>query len=82
MPGGGKRGPPRRATDAEVRRALIIAAQLVAERGEAFLPIFLRLEAEVAKLEDKASAMARARSAAASRAGEVVNLWPERSARA
>lgn len=76
------RGPPRRATDTEIRRALTIAAQLVAERGEAFLPIFLRLEAEVAKLEDKAGAIARARAAAARPVGEIVNFQAERSARA
>lgn len=82
MPTGSANTPPRQATDAEIRQAFKIAAQLVADRGEAFLPVFLRLEAEVAKLEDKADAMARARATAAQAQGAVVSIWAGRSARA
>lgn len=48
-------------------RALDIAAQIVARDGEAFLPIFLRLEDEAAARSGAGAAMARARAMAARR---------------
>lgn len=46
-------------TDIEV--ALDVAAQIVDRDGEAFLPVFLRLEREVEKLTSQDSALERAR---------------------
>ncbi len=43
-----------------IRRALLIAAQIVARDGEAFLPVFLRLEQEVALQEERNAALKRA----------------------
>lgn len=45
-----------------LRLALRISAQLVARDGEAYLPIFLRLETEVAALDAREQAMERARA--------------------
>lgn len=50
-----------RFSEADLRRALRIAARIVDEYGDAFLPIFLRLEREVAALEQRKSAVERAR---------------------
>lgn len=44
-----------------VERALIVAAQLVELYGEVYLPIFERLERELAQLQRKSSAVDRAR---------------------
>ncbi|MEM8849285.1 MAG: hypothetical protein AAGE03_04535 [Pseudomonadota bacterium] len=46
---------------ADIERALAIAAQIVARDGEAFLPIFLRMEREVAALDGRDTALDRAR---------------------
>lgn len=45
---------------AQIEAALHIAAQIVARDGEAFLPVFLRLEAEAEAASGRNSAMARA----------------------
>lgn len=42
------------------RRALRIAAQLVARYGDAFLPAFLRVEAEIEKGQGRNAALERA----------------------
>jgi hypothetical protein len=60
---------------ARVENALEYVALMVAERddGEAYLPIFTRLEEKLAALSEKESAVARAkRLAAAARAPEMV----------
>lgn len=44
-----------------LRDALRVAAQIVARDGEAFLPVFMRLETEVAALDTKNAALERAR---------------------
>jgi hypothetical protein len=54
----------RAVSSAELRRALAIAAQLVERHGEAALPIFLRLETELAEREAEGDALARALSLA------------------
>lgn len=46
---------------AEIDRALAIAAAIVARDGAAFLPVFLRMEAEARALEGRESALDRAR---------------------
>lgn len=46
---------------ADLLRALSIAAQIVARDGDAFLPVFLRLEQEVSALEGRDTALDRAR---------------------
>ncbi|WP_282129369.1 hypothetical protein [Roseobacter litoralis] len=48
--------------------ALNIAAQIVGRDGEAFLPIFMRLESEVQGLELQASALERAKGMSRGRA--------------
>jgi hypothetical protein len=48
-----------------IRRALLIAAQIVARDGEAFLPVFVRLEQEVALQEERNAALKRALALAA-----------------
>lgn len=50
---------------ARVERALGYAALLVDRQGEAFLPIFLRLETELAAMTQQADALDRARARAA-----------------
>jgi len=45
---------------AQIDAALRIAAQIVARDGEAFLPVFLRLEAEAEAASGRNSALARA----------------------
>ncbi len=54
-------------TPAQLRAALDHAALVVAERGEAYLVIYERLEQEVAALDSKASALERARRLAVAR---------------
>jgi len=56
------------ATDPDdLDRALAIAAAIVARDGPAYLPIFLRLEAEREKARGDGAAMARARAMAGAR---------------
>lgn len=50
---------------ARVERALGHAALLVDRQGEAFLPIFMRLEAELAAMTQMMDAVGRARARAA-----------------
>lgn len=45
--------------------ALNFSAEIVADHGKAYLPVFERLEAELAELEAKESALERARAVAA-----------------
>lgn len=45
---------------AQIESALAIAAQIVARDGEAFLPVFLRLEAEAENIAGRNSALERA----------------------
>jgi hypothetical protein len=47
---------------ARVERALEHAALLVDRQGDAFLPIFVRLEAELAAMTQKTDAVGRARA--------------------
>lgn len=47
-----------------VERALEYAALLVDRQGEAFLPIFLRLESELAAMTQRGDALDRARARA------------------
>ena len=66
---------------AELRRGLDIAAQAVAAHGPAFLPIFLRMEREVAEREAREDAAARAVARAAG-AGRYSAISESASARA
>ena len=50
---------------ARIEQALGYVALLVDRQGEAFLPIFLRLESELAALTQQADALGRARARAA-----------------
>lgn len=52
---------------ADLERALSIAAQIVARDGDAFLPVFLRMEQEVSALEGRETALDRARRLAGAR---------------
>lgn len=52
------------------RKALEGAAQLVANYGDEFLPVFIRLEHEVQEMERRNSAMERARALAQKLADE------------
>ena len=54
----------------ELRRALSLAAQAVARDGPTYLPVFLRLERELAEREAQGDAMARALAAAAHARGD------------
>ena len=51
---------------AAIRQALAIVAEVVVRHGVAYLPLFERLEREVAALDDRASALDRARQVAGS----------------
>ncbi|PYG32392.1 hypothetical protein C8N36_103141 [Pelagimonas varians] len=46
----------------KLREALSVAAQLVARDGEMFLPVFERIEAEVAALDRRSTSLERARA--------------------
>lgn len=52
------------------RRALEGAAQLVSLYGDEFLPVFIRIEQEVDKMENRKSAVARARALAKAMSNE------------
>ncbi|RWR09734.1 hypothetical protein [Paenirhodobacter populi] len=60
----------------KIRAAYEIAARLVSDYGEEFLPVFLRLEVEMQKLDGMAAAMERARAVTgrAQMTGEVVQI--------
>ena len=51
-------------SEGDLREALTVAAQIVARDGPAYLPVFLRLEAELQKIDQRASALDRALAAA------------------
>lgn len=55
---------------AELRRALSVIAQAVARDGAAYLPVFLRLERELAARVAEGDALARALAAAAQANGD------------
>lgn len=59
--GGNRRPAPQPITMERVRNALVVAARLVEHGGDTYLPIFERLERELAGLEEKRSAVERAR---------------------
>jgi hypothetical protein len=59
-----------------VERALLVAAQLVAYHGDAYLPIFERLERELAALHRQTSAVERARTIAARAVRQTLKSLP------
>lgn len=60
----GPRRPPTPVTIENVRRALVVAAQLVDLYGEKALPFFERLEAEYQDMLRRGAAIERARAIA------------------
>lgn len=46
----------------DLKTALVVIAEIIVLHGEAYLPIFERIEAEAAAFEKRQSALARART--------------------